>query len=388
VGEPWIVLLALAALLAAVPSALGAPSPSSHPQIQVGGFPTGIALDPRTDTIYVGNGTTGTLSVIDGRSCNAGNVRGCNRQVAAATAGLDPIGIAIDSTTKTLYVANASGTVSVVNGARCNAGHTAGCRTKPASVRVGKMPQFLAVDPGDHTVYVANSESNTISVIGTRRCNAQVTSGCGRVRATIDLGPGPFAVAVSERTHSIYVADLLAPVVSVIDGRTRNASDVKGCNRKPATVRVGGFPGGIAIDTTTNTIYVTGQVSDDVSVIDGNTCNGRVHSGCRKAPLRVRAGAGARGIAINEKTDTIYVANTAAGDVSVIDGRTCNAVVHTGCGKRAAVAPVGLSPRRIVVDELTNTVYVTNAGSDTVSMLDGRTCNDRTHKGCRTERIA
>lgn len=381
-------LLALAALLAVAPIARGAPSPSSHPQIQVGGFPTGIALDPRTDTIYVGNGTTGTLSVIDGRSCNAGNVRSCEHRVAAATAGLDPIGIAIDSTTNTLYVANASGTVAVLNGARCNAGRTVGCRTRPALVRVGKMPQFLAVDPLSHTVYVANSESNTISVIGTRMCNAQVTSGCGHVRATIPLGPGPFAVAVSERTHSIYVADLLAPVVSVIDGRTCNASDVKGCKRKPATVNVGGYPGGIAIDTRTNTIYVTGQVSDDVSVIDGNTCNGTVRSGCRKAPLRVQAGAGARGIAINQRTDTIYVANTAAGNVSVIDGRTCNAAVHTGCGKRPAVAPVGLSPRRLVVDELTNTIYVTNAGSNSVTMLDGRTCNARTHTGCRRERIA
>ena len=381
-------MLAVAMVVVAPPGALGAPSPSSHPQIAVGGFPTGIALDPRTDTIYVGNGTTGTLSVIDGRSCNAGNVRGCKRRVAAATAGLDPIGIAIDSTTNTLYVANASGTVAVVNGARCNAGRTAGCRTRPALVRVGESPQFLAVDTADHTVYVANSASNTISVIDARTCNARVTSGCGHVRATIPLGPGPFAVAIAERTHSIYVADLLAPVVSVFDGRTCNASDVTGCKSKPATVRVGGFPGGIAIDTKTNTIYVTGQVSDDVSVIDGNTCNGRVHSGCRKPPVRVRAGAGARGIAINEKTDTIYVANTASGNVSVIDGRTCNAGVHTGCGRRAAVAPVGLSPRRLVVDEVTNTVYVTNAGSDTVTMLDGRTCNGRTHTGCRSERIA
>src|ERR1700759_4361109 len=88
-------------VVAAAPVALGASS--SHPQIPVGAFPTGIALDPATDTIYVGNGTTGTLSVIDGRSCNAESVRGCNRHVVAATAGVDPIGIAIDPTTKTLY---------------------------------------------------------------------------------------------------------------------------------------------------------------------------------------------------------------------------------------------------------------------------------------------
>ena len=372
----------------AIPAALGAPSPLSHPQISVGGFPTGIALDPATDTIYVGNGTTGTLSVIDGRSCNAENVSGCSKRVVAATAGVDPIGIAIDPTTKTVYVANVSGTVAVLNGAKCNAGHTAGCRAKPASVRVGEEPQFLAVDTGDHTVYVANSASNTISVFDARTCNARVTTGCGHVRATIPFGPGPFAVAVSERTHSVYVADLLAPRVGVIDGRTCNASDVKGCKRKLATVTVGGFPGGIALDAKTNTIYVTGQVSDDVSVIDGSTCNGQDSRGCREAPRRVRAGVGARGIAINETTGTIYVANTGAGTVSVIDGRTCNSTVHTGCGKIAVVAPVGVSPRRVVVDPLTNTVYVTNAGSNSVTMLDGRTCNASKHTGCKGGRIA
>jgi DNA-binding beta-propeller fold protein YncE len=96
----------------------------------------------------------------------------------------------------------------------------------------------------------------------------------------------------------------------------------------------------------------------------------------------VRAGTGARGIAVNEATNTVYVANTVENTVSVIDGSTCNARVHTGCGRRAAVAPVGASPRRIAVDERTNTIYVTNAWANTVTMLNGRKCNGRVHSGC------
>ena len=38
--------------------------------------------------------------------------------------------------------------------------------------------------------------------------------------------------------------------------------------------------------------------------------------------------------------------------------------------------------RFMAVDEATNTVYVTNAGSNTVTMLNGRTCNGRVHTGC------
>jgi DNA-binding beta-propeller fold protein YncE len=74
--------------------------------------------------------------------------------------------------------------------------------------------------------------------------------------------------------------------------------------------------------------------------------------------------------------------------MSVIDGATCNSTVRSGCGQVAAVAPVGVSPRRLAVDEPTGTIYVTNAGSNSVSMLDGRTCNGRVHTGCRGTRTA
>ncbi|HEX4521320.1 MAG TPA: YncE family protein [Gaiellaceae bacterium] len=372
-------LFAMVAVLAA-PAGAGA---AAHPQIRVGVFPTGIAVNSTTATIYVGNGTTGTLSLIDGQTCNARNTIGCGQQVTAVTAGTDPIGVAVDEATNTVYVVNASGAVAVVNGRRCDAANRSGCRVEPATVRVGEFPQFLAVDSKTHTIYVANGVSNTVSVIDGRTCNATTTSGCGRPRASVSVGPGPFALVVNEATDSVYVTDLGAPTVSVIDARTCNATVVRGCARRPATINVGQTPGGIALDTRTNTIYVTGESSDDVSVIDGKTCNARIYTGCRQKPFHVRAGAGARGIAVDEQTGTVYVANTSANTVSVIDGGTCNASVHSGCGQRAAVAPVGTSPRRVAVDERTNTVYVTNAYSNTVTMLNGRTCNGHVTSGCR-----
>ena len=368
------VATALVLLVAGVASA-------THPQVSVGGFPTGIALNPATDTIYVGNGDTGTLSLIDGQRCNASTARGCRQRTQAVTAGVDPVGIAIDPATGTLYVANASGTVAVVDGRRCNAADTSRCRVAPATVRVGPNPQFVAVDEKTHTVYVANSGADTVSVIDARACNAQRRTGC-RVVAEVKAGALPFTLAVNDRTGTLYVADLGAGTVSVLDASRCNATDVSGCGRKPVTIRVGDFPGGIALDARTNTVYVTGQVTNDVWVIDGTSCNARVTGGCARPPERVAAGPGARGIALNERTDTVYVANTAAGTVSVIDGSTCNATVRSGCGQTAPQAAVGISPRRVVVDELTNTVYVTNAGSDSVTMLNGRTCNAHVRAGC------
>ncbi len=375
-------VLALVALIDA-PTGTTVRGQTVHPQIPVGGFPTGIALNSATDTIYVANGTTHTLSLLDGKTCNARDSSGCRQQVTAVTAGADPIGVAVDESTNTVYVVNFSGTLAVVNGRRCDAAHTAGCGVAPTTVPVGDRPQFLAIDERSDTIYVANGGSNTVSVIDGRRCNALSTAGCGRPRATVSVGPEPFTLALNAATRSIYVTNLGAHTVSVIDGATCNARKVSGCRRRPVTINVGQTPGGIAVNSRTNTIYVTGEGSSDVSVIDGTTCNARTTSGCRRTPVRALAGPGARGIAINEATNTVYVANTVANTVSVIDGARCNATVHTGCGRRAAVAPVGVSPRRVAVDELTNTVYVTNAGSNSVTMLNGRTCNGRVHTGCR-----
>ena len=69
----------------------------------------------------------------------------------------------------------------------------------------------------------------------------------------------------------------------------------------------------------------------------------------------------------------------------MIDGATCNAAVRGAAAAANAppVAPVGISPRRVAVDERTNTIYVTNAESNTVTMLNGLTCNGQVHTGCR-----
>src|SRR6185312_9116174 len=97
----------------------------------------------------------------------------------------------------------------------------------------------------------------------------------------------------------------------------------------------------------TDTVYVSGQASNDVSVIDGRTCGATDAGGCARPALRIRAGLGARGVALDEQTRTLYVANSGDNTVSVIDAAACNARVHSGCGRPAPALPVGISPRRV-----------------------------------------
>ena len=68
-------------------------------------------------------------------------------------------------------------------------------------------------------------------------------------------------------------------------------------------------------------------------------------------------------IAINDRTNTIYVVNTHADSVSVIDGRT----------NRGRDVPTGRGPWALAVEPATNMVYVANRLSDKVTVIDGRT---------------
>ena len=85
-------------------------------------------------------------------------------------------------------------------------------------------------------------------------------TGSPHVVATIAVGRGPIGVAVDSTTDLIYVANSGSSTVSVINGAT---------NRVVATVSVGGLPEGVAVDSTTDLIYVTNNRSGTVSVIRG-----------------------------------------------------------------------------------------------------------------------
>jgi DNA-binding beta-propeller fold protein YncE len=103
-----------------------------------------------------------TVDVINAAKCNAKIRSGC-RVIARARVGITPLAAAIDRRTDTVYVTNTpplgSGTVSVIDGATCN-GHTGrGCGHVPATVRVGTFPFAVAVDQASDTVYVSNSDN-------------------------------------------------------------------------------------------------------------------------------------------------------------------------------------------------------------------------------------
>ena len=68
--------------------------------------------------------------------------------------------------------------------------------------------------------------------------------------------------------------------------------------------------------------------------------------------------------AVNDDDDTVYVTNLGSDNVSVINGRT---------GTVDDTITVGVAPLGVAVNQGDDTVYVANQGSGTVSVINGRT---------------
>jgi DNA-binding beta-propeller fold protein YncE len=358
-------------------------------------FPQGIALNPATDTIYVANAGNDTISVVNAKTCNAADLTGCAHTppTIADPEGPGP-GIAVNPLNDTVYVANAGSpypstaghTVSVIDGATCNASSLSGCSQTPPTVTVGYQPVSVAVDQSSDTVYVADAgianNSNLVSVIDGTTCNATAASGCAQVPASITVGTAPFAILLDANTHTAYTANNGGASVSVIDTATCDATTTTGCGQKTTTVPVGSNPWALTLDQAQHTVFVANNQDDTLSAVDASSCNAMVQSSCAKRPPTSQIGNGAQALATDPSTGTVYTANFSASTISVVNARTCSAATTNGCRAQAPTTSVGAAPSGVAVDTATHTVYVANPGDDTVSVLNASQCSSSDAAGC------
>ena len=362
------------------------------PTITVGNEPAGVAVDERTDTVYVSNIDDGTVSVINGAACNALTTSGCSQTPATVPVGAAPIGLFADDANHTVYVSNfGDNTVSMIDSATCNGTDRTGCPTAPAAtVSVGGGPGDVDVNQRTHTAYVANLTG--LSVFDTSTCNASTQDGCGTVgealapACTASPGCGPFSAKVDAANNTIYESGGTTTVF-VFDGRACNASDLTGCAADtPGQVTPFPDPGfhevslWVAVDAPLHTVYVTYQRDDALMVIDANVCNGSHLAACATVgPREIHTGADVESVALDPRTQTLYTANQISNDVSVIDSVRCNAQTTIGCRARAPEVPIGSGP--LAADPAAATTYVTNR-TNAVSMIDTIACNAAHTAGC------
>ena len=361
---------------------------------RVGSGPLAVAVDERTDTVYVMNGNDDTVSVLNGARCNARVTRGCGRPVATIKVGKFPVAAALSRRTRTLYVANlVGGSISVINAAACNARTTRGCGRPARTVTDKAGPAWIDVDVATDTVYVANSgtsgNGDTVSVINGATCNGHTGRGCGRIAATVTVGGGPFAIAVDQASNTVYVPSNNNGTVSVINGARCNARVTSGCRHTPPTVTTGAGPQFVAIDHRVHTAFTVNQGDDTLSATNTRTCGRKVTSGCRKRPPNQQAtpdhGPGFNSFpnffTLVPRTGSAYVINIGGRNIlSVTSIGRCNAANATGC--RAEAPSVPEHAFQISADGATNTIYAASLSRPRIDVINGATCHSGRLSGC------
>jgi YVTN family beta-propeller protein len=127
---------------------------------------------------------------------------------------------------------------------------------------------------------------------------------------------------------------------------------------EPVSISVGTSPLSVAADPTTNMIYVANSNSfitrqGSVSVIDGAPYIGG-HPNTGKVVATISVGRNPWGIGVDPDNDRVYVSNQGSNSVSVIDGHTNRVIATIG---------VGLRPIGVGVVPATSTVYIANSGT-------------------------
>jgi len=166
---------------------------------------------------YVSNGASNTVSVLDLVYL---------RQDRTLQVGIQPTGLAVNPKRDEVYVVNAgpatgTGSVSVID---------TGANRVVATIPVHKLPYFIDVDAAGERAYVANSGSNTVSVIDLEQ---------RREIGVVGAGEQPGLARISPDMRSLVVTNRVSGSVSIFAIEPYAAVNAPGDSSLPATPKPG-----------------------------------------------------------------------------------------------------------------------------------------------------
>jgi YVTN family beta-propeller protein len=386
----------------------------------VGSYPEGIAFDPSNGFLYVTNHVYG---VPQSSSCASAPglstvtiISGSNDTImGTVVVGKAAAGIVYDPSANEVYVANCgSNNVSVINALTNSIHGSFGVGTAPMGVAyltgigavavansgsnnvslcsglsvlssypVGTEPQFLAFDVAHTLLDVTNFGSSNVTSYNTGNA----------AKSSIPVGTEPEGIDYNPVLKHIYTANFGSGNVSIISGTQVLAN--------PA---VGVEPWGVVFDAGTNAVYVTDSIGGNVSVLQNDKIVASiepfttqpsyalslfgaafdsltndlyfVNQGTNPGQVLVLAGAtGLPGVGVSlgavtnaplggaaDASGALYLPNEAGSNLTILQ--------HPGeVGVRPLSVGVGLHPHAAVFDPIRGEVFVTNTGSDNVSIL-------------------
>lgn len=227
----------------------------------------------------------------------------------------------------------------------------------------GPNPIALAIDASSKFVFVANEGLGGIS--GTSSISVYtISGGTLSLASTTPTDDFATALAVSSTSNFLYVANSVGALPLLQGEVTQYSFDpTTGALTKVASYLTGGTtPAGVAINRK-GFLYVTNFGSNNISgfmiASDGTL------SPTPKSPYTISAGAGPQSIVADPVEDFLYVADYGSNQVSGF-------VISAASGQLSAINPnavsTGVGPSSIAMDPTGIYLYTTNIGSPSLSV--------------------
>ncbi len=305
---------------------------ASVPELNVGGYPSSLALNPLRHEVYVSN-----CAAFGSRTCVFYDT---NDSLANYTLpGSNPTSVAYDNSTNHLLIYNDNDTIYLFNGSN-----------DQELAYVPLITSYLggALDPTNGLEYIATpalggicSSPGTISVLDPGPIPSLLRS--------LPAGDGPSEVAYDSADQRIFVTNDCGNSVTVLDAA--NDSEVR------ENLPVGQEPYGVAYDPANDTVWIANENSQILTVLNGST-------------LRTVAT-----VSLPQGYPYDLAFDPANGSMFVSDiyGRSLTVVNATDYTILRASLPVGVNPQGMLYDAQNGLLYVANGGSNNLSLVNATT---------------
>jgi len=273
---------------------------------------------------YVSNADSNTISIVE---VSTGNL------FANINLPGSPTRSFVDGTGNTAYVIlQNSGSL---NSSLCIINTSNGSIRSTLNLPSGFKATWISVDTTNKKAYISSDSTTSILVLNTITGTiSEVLTYPTPIRSTlIDIPNG-----------LMYCCETTSDTVGVFNLSSKT---------RTATISVGGFPYGLALNSSTNRLYVSNFNANNISVI--NTLNNTVTS-------TISGGSKPIQLAINPSTQRLYAVNlSASGTVTVIN--TSNESI-------VSTINIGSYPQSIALDTTYNRAIVTSGEDNQVQILN------------------
>jgi YVTN family beta-propeller protein len=263
--------------------------------IPVGADPVAVAVNPKSNEVYVANSGSGTVSVIDAVT---------NRVTATIGVHRQPVSIDVNDEGTRAYVVNAgSSNVSVLDLA---------ARREIATVGVGESPDGARISPDGNTLVVTNRGGNSVSIVDARTLAVRaVFTGCPQASDAVILPDSSKAFIACSGSHQVMAIGLARPKSDLAEEHADRLLDF---------LDVGPQPIHLALKPDGGEIFVSNFGSDTISEIATNN---------NEVGWSYMIGLHPWGGAVSADNSTLWVSNSGDNTVaaySIDDGQRINTV--------------------------------------------------------------